>query len=472
MPTNAPDAQALPPERFEVHLPQMHRGQAYVMAAKKRRNIVCAHRGWPKSSLLTRIAIQHLLEGRQVGWYAPTSNHLLDNWNQHWSRALTKKVLESCLHRTDQKITLPGYETCWFYSMEIPSNSVGPTYPVLLLDEGGAWPDGAFDSAVEPIATKALATFGWYELWWVGTPNREGNPYNDYWHALQMGLTGEDPETVAHLIPAPARVDTDGSLVARPSPHANPAFTFEMLANSYRRARRKERWRIEYLCEFITDTGGQFENVAGCCTLPSVPVEAVEDGWYQTGVDVGIRRDYAVIDVIDLRTMNMVYHRRFLPGSWAILEDAILDIARRYPGTVRVDCTGLGDRLPETLLARGLAIVPVVWGIQNKAPALDHLAFLLDGNYLQLWDDPVIVFELQMMARESRPAGGWRIEAVKGAHDDVPMALALAVWGAQPVERVQAAPANLEALIENALQETRSGFFNDPLAFGGPRALS
>ena len=459
-----PDAE----REWEIAVPALHPGQKAVLDARRRRNIVCAHRGWPKSTLLTRLAVEFLMAGYPVGWYAPTSNTLLDNWNQHWARVLTKKGLDACLHRTDQKITLPGVgvETCWFYSMEIPSNAAGPTYPVLLLDEGGSWPDGAFDSVIEPICVKALAAYGWYELWWVGTPSRDGNPYNDFWHALQQGLTGEDPETSAHLIPGPARVDPSGRLVYRESPLANPAYSFDMLANSFARTRRPERWRIEYLCEFLSDQGGQFEGVQGVCHLPCQAVDPKEGGVYQTGVDVGIRRDYSVISTIDMLTMEMVYYRRFRPGSWAFLEEAIAEVSRLYPGVVRVDCTGMGDRLPVTMAEKGVTITPVVWNVQNKAPALDHLAYLIDENAVAFWEDARIVFELQMMARVARKSGGWSIEAPKGVHDDIPMSLALACWNAQPVEKVRAAPLLLDALVETGRQAVIDSFFNDPYSFG------
>lgn len=424
----------------EIRLPSLHPGQKRVLSEKKRKNFLCCGRGWWKSSLATRLAIESLLEGLPFGWYAPTMKPILDNWSL-MQKVLGYETFSEWINKSDNVLRMPGGEAGFYYSLEIPSNSAGPTFPRIYVEEAGSLPDGVYTSVIEPIFEKAMVAYGNAELWMFGTPNRDGNPKNDFWRLIN--LARDDEDSASWVAPTlGAKVTSDGlHLVREPSPYENPNYNFDRFASSYRASPRKKSWRIEYLCEFLSDEGGQFGSVEQACCLPTVSGNASGEfvlqnysssGYssYVTGVDIGIRNDFTVISVMDTSLRKQVYLRRFLPGEWGPVYDAIRRVKKLYPGQMNLDATGGGSHVKETMYGvDSFEINEVKFNQLNKPVIMDNLSSLMESHQIELLNVPDQVFELNMVGRKARSTGGYDIRAVKGAHDDIPIATALSCMG-------------------------------------------
>jgi hypothetical protein len=448
------------------NLPEYHAGQQAVFDEMARRGFdgkfyLCAHRGWFKSTFAVSLVIEMLLGqlpqvpknpktgkpltyGLDAGWYAPTMAPIRDN-HLLYKRVVGKDRWESMYHSTDQIFYLPGGGQVDFYSLDEMSNAAGPTKPIIVVEEAGTVADGARDSILDAIYRKAKAAYGWAFYLEIGTVNRDGNPKNDFWKRLMRARNR--PGQKSWVIPAGATVNEDAKLVPAASPYANPIYSFAFLQEDYGDAERKKRWMIEWLCAFISDDGGQFSGVEECCLLPCVPTQPHPNGWYQTGIDVGISNDYTVVATIDRTTNRMVYFRRFLPGKWEPVYQEIAKVALTYGGQIYFDKTGLGHHIGEEMGKRGVTLTGIAFNATNKQTLLDHLSSLVENTQVQFWNDPEIAYELNLMQRTPRQTGGFKIAAPKDEHDDIPVALALMCHQVAPLVQPVAIPLDLDSLM-------------------------
>jgi len=424
--------------------------------------------------------MEHLLTGQSLGWYADTFKPLASIMREISDRVLAHVPnKESWFNKSANTFTIPGAGTAYFFSMENEDNARGWTFPLILVEEMGAWKEGTWESVVEPVAEKILGT-----SLCVGTPN-PANPFDDFHHNLTN--TGNDPEKKSWVIPAMGAVydaELDKLLVGQHplTRYANPMPPFdnpERLIRAFEKSQRKRRWMIEYLCSFVSDDGNQFDDVEKVCTI--VPLQIGDEyfqrgyelesgrngGWFQTGIDVGMKNDFVVITTIDRNTNRLVYLRRFLPGSnrdWDKVYDAAVRVYSMFPGKTVVDITGLGSHLETELPRRGVPITPINLSGNVKEPAMDRLASLIGTQSITLFDLDIIKTELKNVERKARAGGRHTIAATNGRHDDVPISLALCVYEINPINQgvISATSTTLNDLI--AMNNTLPASpWNDPL---------
>lgn len=404
-------------------LPEWHQGQQRVWAERKQRNYVCAHRGWWKSSMAVVIAMEHLMTGQDMGWYAQVSKPINDAQN------IIKKCWggdDSYFNKTDNFFKFPGGGTCYFYSLDEPDNARGPSYPLLIVDEAGTLARGTRDSVLYPILRKSKGI-----LWEFGTPN-PNDPFNEFYSRLKRAMQ-KGGSLAGWMIPANAKLDVDmTTLLPDYNPYANDYYTFDELAEDYDNSERPKLWTIEWLCRFVADDGSQFEDPEAVCVLPPIPTPPISSGWYQGGVDVAKDGDYTVISVLDRNTNSQVFMRRFTNCTWASIYKNIYECACMYPGQWVVDITGAGSQIPEEMLKFGLAIEGVKFNNTNKQDIYNHLAALISHKKIKLWNDPDILNELNIFQRALTPSGRATMKAPGDKHDDIVTSLALMVKDYKP----------------------------------------
>lgn len=459
------------PGKFSLNLYPQHQGQVTVDNSDVVRKWICAHRGWFKSTYLVDKALGYLLQGDNVGWYAPTHKHLGNNYNQILEVVGNDK--DQWFNKSEHTFTLPGTEAkIYFFAVnaEKGDDARGWTFKHGIGDEMGEWDNGIWESAIEPCMTKYIdldhpGRGG--DFTGAGTPNTS-NPQNDFF--VQLMDAENYPEThQSWIIPARGGDMVGEELVLHIHPNDNlsnpiaPFYSDQAMLDSYKRAQSKARWRIEYLCHFLADNAGQFseESVNQTCILPFTTLETYDingdsgkwigngygdtnKGWFQTGVDVGITRDFTIVSVINRLNNEMVYFHRFRPGSnseWHKVYEAFGEAQQRFPGEVRPDCTGYGSHLVEELPRIG--VTPTQWGggssgmmftSANKVPIMDHLSTLMNGT-VKFFNLNCIKKELRMCQRTITNSGATVIHSPKGdknAHDDVPCSLALMVMNIPP----------------------------------------
>ncbi len=164
------------------------------------------------------------------------------------------------------------------------------------------------------------------------------------------------------------------------------------------------------------------------------------------GVDIAAVNDYTVIIVFDKTTNQMVYMHRFIPRgrqTYDLIEQAIVEAYEEFhPTSTRIDATGMGARYAQVLPSRGVFLTE--WGEgkdkmkfgMNKEIIMDNLGSLIAGHHIHLFRTDDVVNELEKMTRTARESGVFKISAPKGEHDDIPIALALATIGVNPLVEV------------------------------------
>lgn len=440
------------PNELRIYHPPFHAGQTAIWKEmdahmKRHKNFgcfyLCAHRGWFKSTFAIERAYEYLQAQMPVGWYASTFGTINNVLNDMFSTSLGgKENLYRYYNKEEHILSLPGHGPVHFYSLVNASHAAGPTFPCTIIDESGDIPDDVVESVVLPIVEKGRRSFDRGELLAIGTPNRSGNPRNWFWEKL-MGASGPEGNhwEKSWVVPVEGEVNPMGGLDYKASPYVNPLYDWEWAQQAYEMAKNKVSWRVEYLCEFLSQSGMQFSQIDnGCC----LPYEERPDGnsvayWkpgfdpkthsgsYQIGVDIGIRHNRTSIGVLDLNSQEMVYWKWFLPGDWGPFYRAVMETMDMFPGLCVIDATG-NDSVPETFANLGYYVEGAKFTGANKAPLLDNLSFLLERGQVRLFCHPQILLELSRMKREARPSGVFKIEG-DGAPDDIPMSLSLMVKG-------------------------------------------
>ncbi len=431
--------------------PMPHQGHRRVRAEMKGKNTVyiCAHRGWQKSTFIIDDMLDYLETGMNCGMYAQNYKPLNNNFQE------MRKCLfpEEYFNKTEKTFSLPGAGTCFQYTLENPDAARGPTYGKVYCEEAGAWDDGVRSSVVYPVARKCGG-----QIIETGTFS-PANPKNDFYNKLHNAY--KYPEfQYAKIIPAlGATYNQDtGELEFPPTldPYCNPKpfpqpgqpqlETYEMqkrmMQMEFEQETNKIKFRIEWLCEPLTDEGGQFDNISSVCNVKCKWLEAApgiwewwdedylkesrrSDAWFQTGVDVGTKHNYTVVATMDRNTMRQVYMRRFLPSGvkrWDEVKASIVRAKDLFGTLPIVDCTGAGDLEEEYFLEKH------IWTSKNKAPIYDHLTALMGGNKIHLFDENQTKKELDQVNRKARASGIFDISAPiddDGSHADIPAALVL-----------------------------------------------
>jgi hypothetical protein len=180
---------------------------------------------------------------------------------------------------------------------------------------------------------------------------------------------------------------------------------------------------------------------------------------YFVGLDLGQRRDHSALAVVEKGAQLLVRHVERMPlgTPYPMVVEKVRMVtqsdALRGRCEAVVDATGVGAPVVEMLrsagLGCGLAAVTITGGDREtrtgegwSVPKRDLIAGVqvrLERGDLRiakgLKDAGSLMRELMDMRMERRESGRVRMEASgAGAHDDLVIALALAVWGASKPE--------------------------------------
>lgn len=157
--------------------------------------------------------------------------------------------------------------------------------------------------------------------------------------------------------------------------------------------------------------------------------EPLSDHTYSIGVDLARLRDWTVISVIDEQTHKQVYIDRFNQVDWNLQESRIEACARRFNNAaIRIDATGLGDAIVQSLERRGLSVKPYTLTNQSKKDLIDNLALLLEKDDLKILQHEIQIQELEAYTYEIGQTGTVKYNAPDGQHDDTVIALGLSCY--------------------------------------------
>ncbi len=194
----------------------------------------------------------------------------------------------------------------------------------------------------------------------------------------------------------------------------------------------ERQFQVEYGAAFLDDAGQLFrtEWVDRAMLLRLQP-----DGMVVAGVDWARYRDWTAVAILhgSQQAARMLDIRRWQGLAWA---EQVAQIARLMDqhGVQRVLCdrTGVGDPLVEALQsALSVPVEGLTFTRAVKQSLVESLALMLEREQLQLLPDGRLLQELYHFEVSATPTGV-RFGAERGFHDDMVIALALAVRALPP----------------------------------------
>lgn len=402
----------------QIMLPMPHQGQRRVEVEMRRFNVLCCGRRWRKTTFGMAHGVRQALKGQQIVWGAPTYKQCDVAWAEF------KKAVGHCFnfHAGKMEITAPSGGKLFLRSMDNPDNARGLSAHGILMDETADCIEEAWTEVLRPML---IDTQGW--ALFKGTPKGR----NWFYHLFNAALARNDG--MAWQIPSLGCELINGKLIRKPHPYENPDIPFAELENMlYGDGAIPERvFRQEILAEFIEDAGGVFSNIDRCVRglLPPNPCPPDRNRRYVMGVDLAKYNDFTVVVVMDELTKTVVDFHRFNKIDWHVQKQRIYLIAEFWNNALAyVDSTGVGDPIWEDLRRSGMRVEGYKILPTSKADLINNLITLIEQQQISFPKIAVLVDELKAYEYERLPAGGLRMNAPSGQHDDCVIALALACW--------------------------------------------
>jgi len=285
-----------------------------------------------------------------------------------------------------------------------------------------------------------------------------------------------DDELVFYNVLYPMLATTDGQLIVSSTPwgkntvfykmNNDPSFSqhvvtaddvvkASLIKRSFIEEMRKqlptERFRREFLSEFVEDADAYFPQdlIAKC--IVSEPLIATQDwdyypfeynasGQFTVGADFGKKIDYSVVAAVDKQgeKLRLVHIHQFpLETAYASVIGYVKALSDRYKTISKVlaDQSGVGEYIVEDM-AR--AEIPGVEGVTLTVPVkqeiLGYLKQLMQNGVIQIPYDSDLIAEINVERFEMSKGGQILFNHPEGTHDDLLWALALAVWATRGVK--------------------------------------
>lgn len=336
-------------------LPTPHSGQRRAWRAARRFNVGACGRRWGKTTFFQEMALRPALEGRPVGWFAPTYKLLTEAWRQIVATA--RPVLRGANY-TDKRMDLITGGVIEFWTLEDSDAGRSRKYARAIIDEAGLV-KGLLDIWHQAIRPTLADLTG--DAWFGGTPKGR----NDFWDLWQLG--GHTDGWMAWRAPT------------QDNPHISPAEVAEMRASMPALVSAQE-----LDAEFTDGALNLFR--AEDIDRAGRPYDTPVGDDFITTVDVGRRRDATVINTFEVSAApyRRVFFERLERVSFPYIQRRLADVQQQYPGPLIVESNGIGDPVIENTEAQ---IEPFTTTAKTKLNALQALQILFErGDILARWD--------------------------------------------------------------------------------------
>lgn len=387
---------------IEIPVEALHSGQRAIDIGARRFNIACMGRRFGKSTLSRRRLLRIAATGKPVAYFCPTYKMLAQYWRE------TAAALFPILDKTnvqEKRLQLIGGGSIDMWSLDEPNAARGRKYAHIAIDEAAMV--ARLEEAWQEVLRPTLADF-------EGTADFYSTPKgrNFFW---QLWQRGQDPE------------QTDWASWQMPT-SANPYIK----ASEIEAARLELPERVfsqEFLAQFLEDGGSVFRRIMEAATaLPVTPYA----GTFCAGLDWAKDNDFTVMTVIDSTTGRMVDFDRFNQVDWSVQRGRVKAMADKWKvQTILAEGNSIGGPNIEALRkVDGLPVREFTTTNKSKAEIVEALVLAFERGDIGIFDDPVLVGELQAFEASRLPSGMTRYAAPEGSHDDAVISLALAWWAA------------------------------------------
>lgn len=182
----------------------------------------------------------------------------------------------------------------------------------------------------------------------------------------------------------------------------------------------------EFLCEFSEGAGQVFRRIKENTWEGTLKIEPFKK--FTIGADLAKYHDWTVLTPFDLNEFKAGWQDRFNQIDWNLQESRIEAMHLRYnKALVRLDGTGVGDPICESLERKKIPIEPFVFTELSRDDLLTNLAIKLEKDIIKIPNDPELIAELEGFQYKYNEATR-KVKMVSYGTDDRVMSLALAVW--------------------------------------------
>ncbi len=376
---------------LRIELPRLHAGQRRVLAEAVRFNVAMCGRRWGKTQCGIDIAVNGVLDGELVGWFAPTYKILNPAFDE--LRGVLQGVPGFWKSESERTVGITGLGSVECWSMDTPDPGRSRKYHGVIVDEAGLQANLAqvFNESIR-------ATLADYRgrCWFFGTPKGVGD-----FSAFFAKGQGLDGEWRSWRLPTSA------------NPYILPAEIEAM-----RQGMPDAVFRQEVLAEVI-DAGDHpigLDAIAACVGEQSGAAPVV------FGVDLARAVDFTAVIGLDAAGKVAVLERWKTP--WGLTKARVERVVGNH--IAYIDSTGVGDPVVEDLQRSGVRAIGHVFTARFKQQMVEHLITAIQRKQVH-FPDGWLRAELDAL-RAEKTAVGTRYAGPHGAdiHDDGVMALALA----------------------------------------------
>jgi hypothetical protein len=182
----------------------------------------------------------------------------------------------------------------------------------------------------------------------------------------------------------------------------------------------------EFMCEFREGAGSVFRRVRENTFDGKLKIERFKQ--FVVGGDLAKYQDWTVLTPFDLNEFKAGTQDRFNQIDWNLQEARIEAMHLRFnKAKVRLDGTGVGDPICESLEHKQIPIDRFIFTEQSKEQLLQNLVILLEKDRIKIPNDPELVAELESFQWKYNETSR-KAKMISYGTDDRVMSLALAVW--------------------------------------------
>ena len=344
----------------------------------------------------------------RIGTYWIIFPFLDEGRDSIWNNMLFKIIPEEWIEKKNENFMSVKFTNGSYLRLkgaDHPDSLRGPNVVGVVFDEFAKQKVEAW-KIISPMIT---ATKGW--VWFVSTPIGKNHHYDYY----LRGRSSDNPQWKSWYLKA-----SESKLLPQ-----------EELEREYGDL-GPEMYSQEYECAWLEGAGQVFRGVEH--VLTSTPSGPLSNHLYVIGCDIAKLQDWTVITVFDRQNNKQVFQDRFQRIDWPLQRQRIAEISKLYNGAiVTIDATGIGDPLVDELNRMGVPVNPIKITEPLKREMIDKLQRWIQNKWFSLLYIKATVEELGDYAYKKGPTGKYQYSAPSGRHDDIVMALALAVIELNPV---------------------------------------
>ena len=354
-----------------------------------------------KTALAQQQALYWALNNDKVTvyWVSPTASQSTKVYNQVLDMIATMPFLKSYKgSKADTEMIFSNGSKMLFRSAAQEDSLRGETIEYLIVDEAAFIKESVFGEILLPMLNvrgkKCLI---------ISTPKGKNWFFNQY----QRGFTGDNNYSSFKFI-------------SKDNPYSNPTI-IEIAKDNL----PSVLFDQEYLAEFV-DSTAIFENLNELCCI-DILTAPVAGQSYWMGIDIALKDDYTVINVIN-QNDEVVWFDRFNHCTSPELKERIIEADQIWrPKKIMIEENNQGLPIIHDLkiIHKLKNIVGFKTTAVSKPEIVNNLINAFSSNKIRVPNVEIYKSELETFTMSITPTGKPKFEAAVGFHDDIPMSLAI-----------------------------------------------